>query len=288
MNETIHNCVTNGLTLEEMKDKIFCQDCLEGMKAIPDGSVDLVVTDPPYEMHCNGSGAGAFGRSNRDYHGQLDAITNGIGDEFLEEMLRVCRKPNIYLFCSKGQLLQYLSFADRHGLSIDLLAWHKTNPVPTCNNKYLSDTEYIVFMRNGAPLYGTYETKRKFYVTQTNVEDKRMFGHPTCKPEFIVRNFIVNSSVRGGGSAGPVHGQRHDSRGLHPRAPQLHRLRAEPGLLREEPRTYSHGGGCTNAERPRHPVREQDNRIHPRRLLAQPPYINSQGTRLYGPLFRIL
>lgn len=30
-------------------DKIYNIDCLEGMKAIPDGSVDLVVTSPPYD-----------------------------------------------------------------------------------------------------------------------------------------------------------------------------------------------------------------------------------------------
>lgn len=27
---------------------IFCQDCLQGMKELPDKSIDLVVTDPPY------------------------------------------------------------------------------------------------------------------------------------------------------------------------------------------------------------------------------------------------
>lgn len=29
-------------------DVIYNEDCLEGMKRIPDGSVDLVLTDPPY------------------------------------------------------------------------------------------------------------------------------------------------------------------------------------------------------------------------------------------------
>ena len=31
-----------------MVDTIFLQDCLEGMKAIPTGSVDLILTDLPY------------------------------------------------------------------------------------------------------------------------------------------------------------------------------------------------------------------------------------------------
>ena len=29
-------------------NKIYCMDCLEGLKKIPDNSVDLVLTDPPY------------------------------------------------------------------------------------------------------------------------------------------------------------------------------------------------------------------------------------------------
>lgn len=34
-------------------NKIICGDCLEVMKGIPDGAVDLVVTDPPYGIDWN-------------------------------------------------------------------------------------------------------------------------------------------------------------------------------------------------------------------------------------------
>ena len=30
-----------------MIDQIYNEDCLEGMKRIPDGSVDMILTDPP-------------------------------------------------------------------------------------------------------------------------------------------------------------------------------------------------------------------------------------------------
>ena len=29
-------------------NKIYNEDCMEGMKRIPDASIDLIVTDPPY------------------------------------------------------------------------------------------------------------------------------------------------------------------------------------------------------------------------------------------------
>ena len=112
-------------------------------------------------------------------------------------MLRVCKHPNMYVFCSKDQLPQLFNFALQNKLSYDLLTWHKTNPVPTCNNKYLSDTEYIMFMRKGANLYGTYESKRKYFVTPTNTEDKKAWGRPTPKPVNIIRTLIENSTQEG-------------------------------------------------------------------------------------------
>ena len=36
-------------------DKIYCADCLEFMKDMPDGSVDLVLTDPPYQLSTSSS-----------------------------------------------------------------------------------------------------------------------------------------------------------------------------------------------------------------------------------------
>nr|DAH59521.1 MAG TPA: adenine-specific methyltransferase [Caudoviricetes sp.] len=37
-------------------NKIYNEDCLEGMKRIPDGSVSLIVTDPPYLLDNKGEG----------------------------------------------------------------------------------------------------------------------------------------------------------------------------------------------------------------------------------------
>ncbi len=177
-------------------NEIYNMDCLQGLQQIESGTVSLIVADPPYELQQH-NGAGAFGRKNREYHQGIDHLQSGVSNEVLEECLRVCKHPNMYIFCSKDQLPQLLNFALSHKLKYDLLTWHKTNPVPTCNNKYLSDTEYIVFMRNGANLYGTYETKRKYFITQTNTADKKAFGHPTPKPVPIIKTLIENSTQSG-------------------------------------------------------------------------------------------
>lgn len=185
-------------------DTIYNEDCLNGMQRMPDGCVDLCIADPPYAFKAT-TGGGAFGsksedgRKGRAYHAELFPMAGGFQEEVLMEMCRVCRIPNLYVFCSKDQVPQLLDFSVKRKLNFDILCWHKPNPVPTCSNKYLSDTEYIIFMRGkGAKVYGTYETKRKYWVQNVNIADKRLYGHPTVKPLNIIRNLILNSTQKGG------------------------------------------------------------------------------------------
>lgn len=173
-------------------------DCREVLRNIPEGSVDLLVMDPPYEMGC--TGGGAFGPSNRSYLGEIRPLTVGIDDDLLELIVSRLRAVNAYIWCNKSQLRQYLDWFGDRGCSADLLTWHKTNPTPACGNKYLSDTEYLLYFREpGVRLYGTYATKRKWYVSPYNKADKELWGHPTIKPLEIVRNIIGNSMPNGGG-----------------------------------------------------------------------------------------
>jgi len=201
-------------------------DCLEVLKTIPDNSVDLIVTDPPYEFG-TGGGAGAFGIRNQKYHEEYLAlfhqagktreterlriksnavkngentrlISSGFDFKILDEAERIMKAWNIYVWCSKAQLRKLLVYFEDKGCAIDVLTWHKTNPIPTCNNTYLSDTEYCVFARGkGVKVYGSVETKHKYYVTPANVADKKIWKHPTIKPLHIIENLIINSSQEG-------------------------------------------------------------------------------------------
>lgn len=177
-------------------NKIYLGDSYELIKKLPDKSVDLVIIDPPYEI-VSGGGGGAFGVENRSYHEEVSKKLNyGITNDILIELERVMKKTNIYIFCNKNQLKQYFNFYD--GKNIDLLVWHKKNPIPTVNNKYLSDLEYIVFIRDkGVAMYNTYETSSKLYQTTTNKIDKDLYVHPTIKPIELIKRYILNSSLEG-------------------------------------------------------------------------------------------
>jgi site-specific DNA-methyltransferase (adenine-specific) len=172
-------------------DEIYLGDSYKLVKQIPNKSVDLIVVDPPYEMERKGGGA--FGNKNRPYQDEVDTLSQGIETEMLEEFQRVMKQTNIYIFCNKNQLRQYLNFFE--GCNIDVLVWNKTNPIPRCNNKYLSDLEYIFFAREkGVLMYNTYETSSKLYQSSINKDDKHHFEHISIKPLPLIRNFIINSS----------------------------------------------------------------------------------------------
>lgn len=180
-----------------MQVKLYNGDCLNWLKKMSDKSVDLVVTDPPYEIET--SGAGIYKQEDKQYVKELVGMKDGFSEEILDELCRVMKKINIYLFCSQKQIIPLLDyFVKKKGCNWNLLSWHKSNPIPACGNKYLTDTEFILFFREkGVKVYGSFDTKKTYYVTPLNQKDKKKYGHPTCKPEEIVKNLIINSSNEG-------------------------------------------------------------------------------------------
>ena len=108
-----------------MESQIWNEDCNAGLDRIPDGSVDLVMMDPPYKL-VRLDGRGAFGSNNRTYYGDLENISEGISDELLDKIVSKMRKVNLYVWCNKEQILQYITYfnnrkgtggEDRHGHS---------------------------------------------------------------------------------------------------------------------------------------------------------------------------
>ena len=181
--------------------QLYNGDCLTLMKNIPDGSVDLVLTDPPYVIETKGGGiCGKDGLVKQFKENHLDEMKNGFDTQVLDEICRVLKKINVYFFCSQKQIMPLLDyFVKEKKCNWNLLCWHKTNPVPACGNKYLTDTEYILFFREkGVKVYGEFDTKFTYYVTPSNQKDKKKYGHPTIKPIEILQNLIVNSSLENG------------------------------------------------------------------------------------------
>lgn len=186
--------------ITDFQDRIFLGDCLEGLRSLPAKCADLVLTDPPYQGHYDYGSAGGFtGEKGLTNQGAIAAFSDGYDPAVLGELVRVMKRINIYLFCSKAQIIPYLDyFVKGLGCLWEPMAWHKSNPVPAINNKFLPDTEYLLYFREpGVRLHGGASCRSTYYVTPINSRDKAEWGHPTAKPLSVLANLVEASSLPG-------------------------------------------------------------------------------------------
>jgi site-specific DNA-methyltransferase (adenine-specific) len=155
-------------------------DCLEGMREIPDSSIDLLLTDPPYRIHAK-SGGGLHNK--REW---LKNVHNANIDEFDPIDFLVAVRPKLkafhaYIFCSKDLLLDYLYWVKNNDMNYEILIMGKNNPIPTKNNKYLSDKEYCLFVREPGKCYFDNTQPFQDYKTIQMVNVTKNEYHPAQK-----------------------------------------------------------------------------------------------------------
>lgn len=217
--------------MKEFIDKIILGDSYKVIKEIPDKSIDCIYTDIPYLYNSGGAGKSELcaqiskvklelmgadrsffeDKENQNSKGireqynkikENDEIINlegGIDYAILDDFVRVMKKINIFIWCSKLQLLDLMKyFIEEKGCYFELLTWHKTNPIPAVNNSWSPDTEYCLYFREkGVPLNNGIEHKGKFYVSPLNSEDKKLYLHPTIKPLEFVKTNLLHATKEG-------------------------------------------------------------------------------------------
>ena len=108
----------------------YNEDCYEFMKTLPDKCVDLILTDPPYEVSGT-TGGGSINKVKKLDKSLQDLVTADIADgydivKFGEEALRIMKEPNIYFWCNKLQIPAYFDFwVTKHKCKFDIISWHK-------------------------------------------------------------------------------------------------------------------------------------------------------------------
>lgn len=225
-------------------DTIVCADSYDAIKLIPDKSVDCIYSDIPYLYNQGGGGPSELGertaKKRLELMGIADvyekhkcptrgealriaknikkasldvtSIEDGIDYAILDEFVRVMKKINIFIWCSKLQIFDIMKFFletlktkdcykekyKNTNIYFEILCWAKTNPTPSTNNNWLPDIEYCLYFREqGVPLNDGYEYKSKFYVSPANVGDKGKFSHPTIKPLNLVEQHLKHASQNG-------------------------------------------------------------------------------------------
>ena len=182
-------------------NKIYLGDCYELIKQMQDKSVDLIVTDPPYEIKGIHKPTGIAKKNGMNYATELkeNGLCLGIDLKILDDLVRVMKKINIYIWCNKEQIYDYLTyFVKERKCNWEMIIWAKDNPPPFVNGHYLKDKEYcLYFWETGVKVKPTFKSGKTVYLTKTNVGDKKQFLHPTIKDIEIIENLIRNSC--GGG-----------------------------------------------------------------------------------------
>ena len=99
-------------------------DCLELVKDIPDKSVDLLLTDPPYLHIKGGCKSKVFNKGVRDSESKVVSDMSDFGEieinEFLDTVKPKMKVFNAYIFCSKRQIPYYLNWALRNKYQFQL------------------------------------------------------------------------------------------------------------------------------------------------------------------------
>ncbi len=126
-------------------------DCLEYLCQIPDQSIDLILTDPPYNI-------AQYSTGNIPLPGR-SALNNDLGEWDLKEIdpfalmpeFKRILKPdgNIFIFTSYNLLGKWHAAFDPEFDTFQFFIWHKTNPVPKIyKNGFLNSCEMIICLWN--------------------------------------------------------------------------------------------------------------------------------------------
>lgn len=182
-----------------MYNNIYLGDCLELIRQIPDNSIDLVVTDPPYKIITGGDSGGKNSiRPKGMLSGDRKLFTyqnNITPDLWMPELHRVLKnESHCYIFTNSLNMQTMLNTALAVGFKLhNILVWEKNNCTPS--QFYMKNCEYVLFLRKGKAKWinNIGESKTVHYFK--NIVGNKL--HPTQKPVDLLEFYINNSSSVG-------------------------------------------------------------------------------------------
>jgi site-specific DNA-methyltransferase (adenine-specific) len=171
---------------EDDSVKIYHGDCNEILPDIKE-DISLCLTDPPYEIHADGSGMIKDRKYIKDIKGFTDC---GFDYNILKQF------KNWFCFGTLIQVPELINIAQNQNNRWMLITWNKPNPVPLINKNYLPDTEYIIHsFKNHNNLYGEYEDRRRYIVHRLG--DKQDGTHPNEKPLNVIYKLVKLGTQEG-------------------------------------------------------------------------------------------
>ena len=164
-------------------------DCLERMREIPDCSVDMVLTDPPYGMNYQSNRRTATDKFNKIVDDDnLDWL-----DYFCEDLHRVMKNNSAaYVFCSWHKVDVFKVAIERHFKVKNLLVWVKNNHGSgDLKGAYAPKHEFVFFAHKGRCLLR--DGRRPDILDFAKVSGSKLV-HPTEKPVNLIERLVKDAS----------------------------------------------------------------------------------------------
>ncbi len=173
--------------------RVLMGDCLQHLSFLPDGSVDLILTDPPYgQDYSTGRQKHTIRRTTR--------IANDTGELDIQRLMaefdRVTKdRSHIYIFTSWKTIDLWKVEFDRHFVLKNILIWSKDNHTAgDLSWSYAQSYEMILFgMKGRKKLHGRRD-RDSVYIPKVKSHDQE---HLLQKPEPLIEYLIRKSSIRG-------------------------------------------------------------------------------------------
>lgn len=183
---------------------LYNEDCLTAMKKIEDQKVNLILTDPPYNLgnfmkeratnlkKMRDNFFGAAGWDDLSFDEWVQSM-----DSFFAEAARVMKKGGaMIVFMAVIKVETTIKLAEKHGFYYKTTGiWHKSNPMPrNMNLHFVNSTEtwiYFTFKSRTGTFNNNGAVLHDFIETSVAPASERRYGkHPTQKPESLMRHFI--------------------------------------------------------------------------------------------------
>lgn len=179
-------------------------DSRELIRKIPDKFVDLILTDPPYNISKHSTGNIALpGRS---------AINNDVAEwdrvdfrpeEWVDEFLRILKPTgNLFIFTTYNQIGEWYNCLDHRFDTTQFMIWHKTNPAPKIFKAgFLNSCEMIYCCWNKRHTWNfiSQSEMHNFIESPICMRPERLSDpkHPAQKPVNVLKKIVMIASNPG-------------------------------------------------------------------------------------------
>lgn len=183
-----------------MKNTFILGDGLQTIKKIPSQTIDLILTDPPYDIRKYSTGNISLpGRKplNNDIAKWDQAIPI---KEYVREFRRLLRRSgNIFIFTSYNLFGKWHQELDPLFSTCNFMIWHKVNPPPRIyKNSFLHSCEMVIcaWDRSHTWNFSTQNEMHNLFESTICTKPERL-NHPTQKPLAIMQHIIKIASKPG-------------------------------------------------------------------------------------------